>query len=220
MKNILLVSATPFEIAPLLELLDLNEEIFKEKVHFEPLVTGVGMVNTTLSLCHQLTKNPYEYCINVGIAGSYRGDIPLGTAVEIMEDQYAFFGVETDSQGYESVFDLGLIQKDQFPFKDGRLTNTKRKFLSGLYQARGLTVQFVHGSSDSIERAKRQYPDVEMETMEGAAFFQTCMQFQIPCNQFRGVSNYVEPRNRNNWKIREAIDAVCDKTFQFLKAIV
>ena len=220
MKNILLVSATPFEIAPLLEMIDQHQDFFAEKAHVRPLITGVGMVNTSLSLGHELSNASYEYCINIGIAGSYRLDIPLGTAVEIMEDQYAFFGVETSDQSYISVFDLGLIQKDQFPFKNGKLINTKRKFLSGLYQARGLTVQFVHGSLESIERAMRQYPEVEMETMEGAAFFQTCMQFQIPCNQFRGISNYVEPRNRNNWKIPEAINAVCDKTFQFLKAIV
>ena len=42
--------------------------------------------------------------------------------------------------------------------------------------------------------------------MEGAAFFQACMTEGVAFSEIRAISNYVEPRNRDNWKIAEAIE--------------
>jgi futalosine hydrolase len=41
--------------------------------------------------------------------------------------------------------------------------------------------------------------------MEGAAFFQTCLTEGVAFAQIRAVSNFVEARNRDNWKMEEAI---------------
>jgi futalosine hydrolase len=42
--------------------------------------------------------------------------------------------------------------------------------------------------------------------MEGAAFMQICLTEKIPFAELRAISNYVEPRNRENWKMKEAIE--------------
>jgi futalosine hydrolase len=63
----------------------------------------------------------------------------------------------------------------------------------------------VHGYLESIDKIVAKYqPDVE--SMEGAAFFFSCLQAKIPFLEIRGISNYVEPRNRENWCIGLAIE--------------
>ena len=54
---------------------------------------------------------------------------------------------------------------------------------------------------DSINRVN---PDIE--SMEGAAFFMVCQKFKLPCLQIRTISNKIENRNKQNWKIELAID--------------
>jgi len=44
-----------------------------------------------------------------------------------------------------------------------------------------------------------------VESMEGAAFLFACLKKGIPCFQLRSISNYIEPRNLNNWNIPHAI---------------
>ena len=69
---------------------------------------------------------------------------------------------------------------------------------------RGITVNTVHGNNQSIsEIIARLNPEVE--SMEGAAVFKVCEEFNIPCLQIRSVSNSVEKRNRNNWDLDLAI---------------
>ena len=41
--------------------------------------------------------------------------------------------------------------------------------------------------------------------MEGADFAYVCMMMNVPHFQIRAISNYVEKRNRNAWKIEEAL---------------
>ena len=48
----------------------------------------------------------------------------------------------------------------------------------------------------------------QLESMEGAAFFQAFLRTGTPFFAFRGISNYVEPRNRNNWQIALAVQNV------------
>jgi futalosine hydrolase len=42
--------------------------------------------------------------------------------------------------------------------------------------------------------------------MEGAAFMYSCLIHDVPFAQVRAVSNMVERRNRESWKISNAID--------------
>jgi futalosine hydrolase len=44
--------------------------------------------------------------------------------------------------------------------------------------------------------------------MEGAAFMYSCLVAGVPFAQIRAVSNVVERRNRDGWKIDEATDAL------------
>ena len=60
------------------------------------------------------------------------------------------------------------------------------------------------GNTTTIKKIKnRLSPDIE--TMEGAAVFRVCNDFNIPCMQIRSVSNFVGERNKKNWNIDLAV---------------
>ncbi len=55
--------------------------------------------------------------------------------------------------------------------------------------------------------------------MEGAAFFYACLMTQAPFLQIRAISNYVEPRNKDNWNIPLAIDRLNEVLAQMVNGL-
>ena len=108
----LVVSATYLELKPLLEKAEKINQI-DDKLNtyrlgskeFDLLCTGVGMVATSFHLGCVLASHKYDRVINAGIAGSFDKDIPLGSVVEVIEDQFPEMGAE-DGANFLSLLDL------------------------------------------------------------------------------------------------------------------
>ena len=211
MKKVLIVAATTFEIQPFLDFLKhqsaqkYNSLFGQNGYEIDVTVTGVGLANTAFEMGKSLSKKQYDLAINVGVAGSFNRKILRGDVVEVLSEQYGDLGVEEADGSFTDMFEMGLIDGSQKPFYQNKLLNIKPLQLSHLKQVKGLTVQKVHGFTDSIEAILKKYK-VDIETMEGAAFFQACMTEGVTFSEIRAISNYVEPRNRDNWKIAEAIE--------------
>jgi futalosine hydrolase len=56
--------------------------------------------------------------------------------------------------------------------------------------------------------------------MEGAAVFYVAMKMNIPCIQIRSISNYVERRNRESWKIKEALESLTKQSVLLINEIL
>ena len=216
--KILLVSATKFEVAPLLKNFkkirsEKNISTFQFKNHsVDVLITGVGMTATAFQLGKNLNRK-YDLTINAGVAGSFKKTIPLGTVVNVTSDSFADLGAE-DGNKFITVEEIGFAASTRYQVSGIRY----RKMLSNLPPVNGITVNTVHGNSASIEKITQKFhPDIE--TMEGAAFFFACNHEKIPCIQIRAVSNYVERRNKKNWKIDMAIKNLNLFLHQFLDSI-
>jgi futalosine hydrolase len=52
--------------------------------------------------------------------------------------------------------------------------------------------------------------------MEGAAFMYACLMHKVPFAQVRAVSNLVERRNRNSWRLAEAIQNLSVETLRII----
>ncbi len=218
MKKVLIVSATTFEIQPFLEFLKqsaaqkYNPLFGQNGYEIDVIVTGVGIANTALEVGKTLTRKKYDWAINVGVAGSFNRDILRGDVVQVMSEQYGDLGVEEADGRFTDMFELGLMEKNTKPFYQDKLVNNKPLTLPQVKRVKGLTVNKVHGTTNSIEAILKKY-QVDIETMEGAAFFQACQSVDhttpldkgILFAEIRAISNYVEPRNRDNWKMKEAI---------------
>jgi futalosine hydrolase len=193
--NIIITAATSFELNFLKE----NLQQTKHQIHF--LVHGVGMLQAAYHLAMMNKLNP-DLIIQCGIAGSYQPHICIGDVVCINQESLGDTGAENLNEIIDfSTFDF--FDKNQFPFIDAKLINPFRIPCS-LPIAKGITVNMCAGNEATIKHRINFFkPDVE--TMEGAALHYVCLQQNIPFLQIRGISNFVEPRNRNNWNIDLAI---------------
>lgn len=181
---------------------------------FELLITGVGMVATAFALGRHLASNKYDLVLNLGIAGSFDRDIPLGQVLEVTEDTFAELGAENDTE-FMSIEQMGFgVGTYQPSTKLADLYNLFNTF--NLPGATAITVNTVHGNEASIKKVtERLHP--QLESMEGAAFFYACRRMDVSCLQIRAVSNYVEKRNRDNWQIGLAIKNLNTFALEFLK---
>lgn len=190
--KLLIVAATKAEIAPIYKHFNLPDHHFVQQPAFDILITGVGMTATAFALGKHL-NNTYQLVVNVGIAGSFDKQLDLGSLVNIYEDIFAELGAE-DHDDFISLKELGF----------GDITYHANYDLPNLPKVKGITVNKVHGNTESIKTIiKRLAP--QTESMEGAAVLYACHLNDIPCVQVRSISNYVEPRAKENWKIGLAI---------------
>src|ERR1039457_6304957 len=192
--KVLIVSATKFEIQPLLKNFkkirsEKNLHSFQfNKIGIDILITGVGMTATAFHLGKTLGKK-YDLAINAGVAGGFKKNILPGSVVNVVSDCFADLGVE-DGNKFLTAKEIGLVASIRYQVSD---TRTK-KILSDIPQVKGITVNTVHGNPSSIKKIVQKFhPDIE--SMEGAAFFFACNHEKIPCLQIRAISNYVERRN-------------------------
>ena len=216
--KILLVAATELETVGLREELKMkliHPRIFQQEVNgndIRLIHTGIGMVNTAFFLGEYLHENKPDLAVNFGIAGSFDLNFQLGDVVEVVEDAFSELGAESP-EGF-----LGLEQMG-FPLFElegkkvfNHLANPVPSAIS-LPKTKAITVNKVHGLADSIAVAKTKW-NPEIETMEGAAFFHAMLVKNIPFFAFRGISNYVEVRNKANWKIGLAVKNVQNFIFR------
>jgi futalosine hydrolase len=85
--------------------------------------------------------------------------------------------------------------------------------------AHGITLNTVTGTQGNADKIIKKYPEVEIENMEGASFFYVCLKENIPFMSIRSISNYVEDRNKEHWKMDEAIESL-NKTVTDLLEII
>lgn len=191
--KLLLVVATKAEVAPLFAEYNLPDQDFVQTSKFDVLITGVGMTATAFALGQHLNPH-YHLVLNVGIAGSFDQTIELGGLVQITSDTFAELGAENGDQ---------FIPIDELGF--GQSTYTlDSSFIPDLLQVKGITVNKVHGNTSSIALLQKRLA-VQTESMEGAAVCYACAQLNISLLQVRSISNYIEQRNKANWKIELAI---------------
>ena len=215
--RILFVAATPFEVENLklkIENENKGQDLDPDTHNFKLLITGVGMVATAFALGRELATEQYDLAINLGIAGSFDRNIALGDLTEITEDALAELGAEDDET---------FLPISQLGFGESNFAASKK--LSAIYkdhelkQATAITVNTVHGNEASIKKVQQRL-NPKIESMEGAAFFYACHQFNIPCLQIRAVSNYVEKRNRDNWDIQLAIKNLNNFAIELVSQII
>jgi futalosine hydrolase len=216
--NILIVSATQFEIQPLLNFLKIEQPAFglnqantaANTSNIEILMTGVGMVNTAFML-GRYNNSVYDLVINVGVCGAFNKQLELGQLVHITNDALSELGAE-DGDEFLTYDKLSLPGEYLF----SSLIDYSFPAINELITVKGITVNTIHGNEESIEKVVKLYnPDVE--SMEGAAFFAGCLHTNKTFTQIRAISNYVEKRDKSLWKMQLAIKNLNDFLINFIQ---
>jgi futalosine hydrolase len=198
--KVLISAATTMELAALKK-----SESLPSSLSLYYATTGIGAISTVYHLMEMLSKDKFDLMIQVGIAGSFDQQLPLGNAVNVEKESLAEMGVVENNE-YKDIFKLGLADENVAPYSDGFLLNPHKNLLtaSGLINVTGITNNEITTDPIKIERYKHNY-NATIESMEGAAFHYIGILRSIPFIQIRGISNVVGERNKKNWKIDEAI---------------
>jgi len=223
MNKVLIVSATELEAKLLLEkclkksMLNLT---FFEAENFDLLISGVGMLKTAVSLNMLLAERKYSFLINMGIVGAFTKKLSLSEVINVENESIADFGLEKSGE-FIDIFEMKLENPDEFPFSNKVLKNyslINNRIVEVLPKCSGLSVNSLTDSKEKIKMRKAKY-GADVESMEGAAFFYSCLMQKIPFVSIKSISNYVGETDKKNWKINKAIENLNNTIIQIINQI-
>lgn len=214
-KEELIVAKQAFELLP---------AKVRETIEVSWLLTGIGTTSTTYRLTKMIAESPtpFDFAINVGIAGSFTPQFPLGSVARVDVEYFGDLGFET-FQGFQTLFDYKILDADTHPFRGGKLIAPKlsdrvEQKIASIAKGVGVTVQTVSGIPGRKELLIKEFsPDIE--SMEGAAFFYVAILEKIPFMELRSVSNQVGERDRTKWDIPLALEKLRESLKMVLEAI-
>jgi futalosine hydrolase len=188
------------------------------------LVTGTGPVETTLSLSCLLQQETelIDGIVNFGVAGAYMDngiDIQAGLLDICLAEREVLgdFGICLQDR-FERFTSPELQVEDSF-FLDRSLLTAAGRALDehGIAYKSGtfVTVNCVSGTRQRGKLLGREFQGL-CENMEGGAVARVCRQFALPCLEVRCISNMVEDRNTDNWKLKQA----CSRAGQAAAVII
>ncbi|MFT5701218.1 MAG: futalosine hydrolase [Desulforhopalus sp.] len=215
---ILVTAATEFEMNALIKQVGLPENLYRQ------LVTGVGLAQTAQNLTHFLCKNtsPVDAVLNYGVGGAYfqpQETMEQPGLLDICVAEREVFG------------DLGICMGDAIEYLDKDLVGPIEFdlktpiYASCIKLLESSQTEFYRGTFISVNSATGRRARGDMlqrkwgglcENMEGAAVAQVCRVFSLQLFELRCVSNMVEDRNPDGWRIREA----CEKAAITVKNII
>jgi futalosine hydrolase len=224
LKRILIVAATEGEagiLANIKGIVNSGGGFEKGDYKIDTIVSGVGSVSTSWSLSKWFSVNEKPLlAINIGIAGSFKKDIPVGEVVISVSDCFADAGIES-GRGFLTLAEAGLEDPDRFPFRNGRIICDNRfvDLAAGkLRKVNAVTVNTASGTEETIARLVSKY-DPDIETMEGAAFSYNCSCERVDYLALRSVSNIIGLRLKQKWDIPLALTTLTRALDEFLTAI-
>jgi futalosine hydrolase len=176
---------------------------------FDVQLAGVGPALAAARTAKALAAANYSLVISAGIAGGFVGRAEVGTLVVATEIVAADLGAET-TDGFLSLDELGFGSNRITAEPD--LTNKVTAALraAGLIVQQGpvLTVSTATGTAATASARASLVPGAAAEGMEGFGVATAAQEQGIPILEIRAISNPVGPRDRDAWRIKDALEAL------------
>lgn len=240
--EISICAATAMELAPLQAM---RSALAATGHQFRFCISGIGMLQSTFNIQQHIHRYQPQMLLQIGIAGCFDLDVPLGTVVIIDKEYLGSLGVEESFQGlpetgkapnagplpvappeapvWRDVFDLGLQDPSVSPFSNKALINPHLEHWPWLQQMQvsvgsAVTIDEITTRPERIQVLKDRYRPI-LESMEGAALHFTGLMHKTPFLQIRGISNYIGERDKTKWQIGPALKAATTGTLQCLSLL-
>lgn len=167
-------------------------------------VGGVGAVRAALCAARLLPAG-FDLVLSAGISGGFA---KLAPGMLVIGDSlvHADLGAETADGGFLALPDLGL-GSIEYPV-DQRAARLLQARLPAAVTGTIVTVSTVTGTQRGADRLARAHPGAAAEDMEGAGVAAAAGQAGVPFASIRAISNVVGPRDRESWRIGEALAAL------------
>jgi futalosine hydrolase len=163
----------------------------------EVLVAGIGAAAAAAATAATLAASSFDVVISAGIAGGF--DVPVGAVVVASRTVHADLGIRT-ADGFEPIgttsFDVRPDLVQQLTARTGALTGAV------------LTVSTVTGTASGAAEVRARHPDAVAEAMEGFGVATAAARHGVAFAEVRAISNRVGPRDRQSWRIPEALGAL------------
>lgn len=180
----------------------LSHSAFKVNDSCDAVVCGVGMLDFSVNLSFALAQKRYDAVFQLGICGAYPGSgLNVGDVVRVDSEVLGDMGVQ-ERDGEFTPWERVCGEKSVYTCGDLSLLPEK---LACLPSVSGLTVNCCTGTQ-KLSAAREKLFKAHVESMEGAACFAVCNRFNVPCYEFRSVSNIATDRDPSQWKIDEALE--------------
>ncbi|NJP31157.1 futalosine hydrolase [Micromonospora thermarum] len=161
----------------------------------------------------EATGQPYRAVVSAGVAGGFPGRVEVGGTVVGTSAIAADLGAESP-EGFIPVDQLGmpaeLLGGGTTITADPALVAALRTALPAAAVGPVLTVSTVTGTAVSTDELRRRHPDAVAEAMEGYGVAVAAAHAGLPFVELRTVSNPVGPRDRDAWRLREALAALTE----------
>ena len=214
MKKLLILVPTDFEAQILRRLLQselTGSEVVLEICGFCPVASGIR----TSQLIMQYRP---AQCLLLGIAGSFREEHSIGSAMRF--NQISCYGIGVGSgPSHVAALDMGWQL-----WPDLRQVNCAAMplNLSGVHSTADLHLLTVCSAAvtaeDALER-KHRFPEVDAEDMEAYAVGLACLSSETPLTVVRGISNRVGDRDKSRWDIPAALSSVARQAADLIKSV-
>ncbi|WPW30473.1 futalosine hydrolase [Streptomyces atratus] len=168
------------------------------------LAGGAGPAAAAASTAFGLVSGPYDLVVSAGIGGGFTPVAPVGSLVVANGIVAADLGAETP-EGFVPVTGLGFGRDRHLP---PRSLVRDVAAATGALSGEILTVSTVTGSAERAAALLAAHPRAAAEAMEGFGVAEAAERTGVPVLELRAVSNAVGPRDRDAWRIGDALAAL------------
>ncbi|MHA4946323.1 futalosine hydrolase [Micromonospora sp. SD19] len=208
MTGLLVVTAVPAEADAV------RAGLTDSTVTVTPIGVGpaiAGAATARLLALAEAAGRPYRAVVSAGVAGGFTGRAEVGDTVLGTASIAADLGAESPD-GFIPVDELGMPPAllgagSRVPADPGLLA-TLRAALPTATTGPVLTVSTVTGTSAGTDELRRRHPEAVAEAMEGYGVAVAAAQAGLPFAELRTISNPIGPRDRDAWRLREALAAL------------
>jgi futalosine hydrolase len=167
-------------------------------------IAGVGVVDFSANLARFFSQKKYERAFLLGICGAYpNSQLQVGDVVRVGTEVVADMG----AQSREGHFIPWKTMVSEETIYKGASPRDLPLRLAAIPEVAGGTVNCCTGTQYLGNRRESTF-QIQVENMEGAAFFAVCKAFGVSGYQFRAVSNMASDRDESSWDIPRALTAL------------
>ncbi len=186
---------------------------------------GFGPIAAAARTMQLIAMHQPKQVILVGIAGSLRPELEVGTAHSFRQVRCDGIGAGTGAD-HKSAGEIGWQHwspvnpaPDQGYAGVGDVIPLAPRLID-TWKLSGELLTVCAASANEAEAAMRveRYPDSMAEDMEGFGVAMACYFGAVPLQIIRGISNRAGDRDQRNWKIEEALQAAGQLTIKALPA--
>ncbi len=173
---------------------------------FDVLAGGAGPAAAAAATAFALASAPYGLVVSAGIGGAFTPLTPLGSLVVASDIVAADLGADTPD-GFLPVTALGF-GRDRFAPPPALVREVAAA--TGATAGPVLTVSTATGTAERAAALLAAHPGALAEAMEGFGVAEAAARAEVPVLELRAVSNAVGPRDRDAWRIGDALAALGD----------